>query len=438
MKIKRTISGLLLMSILLGMMILPCSVSAGTNVTSQEYLDEQMEKYDISGVAYVTKNGNVLCQSTRGMANTAESKKITVDTLFPIGSISKQFCAVAVFMLEEQGRLSLDDTLSEYFPEYTKAENVTIRQMLIMRSGIRDFQEGAFKEFFPSTDCTQEENQQLILDWLYNKSLRFKPGSGYYYSNTNTLLLSMIIEKITGKDYEDFIKENIFEPLCMDNTGFYEELVNNPNLCESTFPEDIEVVRSTDTKGCFQGCGDLVTNAEDMDKWLTSLRECTLISKESIDVMTTVYTTNVDIVNGMSVGYAHSVKVTGDGCVCHTGFIDTYVSGALTNFEEELNVFVVANNVDNLKVDMLELSMSIATEFKSMKICGDANCDGTVNIKDATVIQKHVANLIVLKESELALADVDASSNVNIKDATAIQKYIAGMVTGFPIGNIVK
>ena len=114
----------------------------------------------------LTKNGKVIAQSTRGMANTAEGKEVTIDTLFPIGSNSKQFCAVAIFMLNEQGKLSLDDTLSKYFPEYTAGADVTIRQMLTMRSGIRDFQEGAFREFEPTVGGTQEENQQKILDWL--------------------------------------------------------------------------------------------------------------------------------------------------------------------------------------------------------------------------------------------------------------------------------
>ena len=250
MKFKKTISVLLLFSLLFSVVIIPCSVSAGTQTYAQEFLDALMERNNINGVAYVTKNGEVLCQSTRGMANVTEGKEITTDTLFPIGSISKQFCAVAIFMLKEQGRLSFDDTLSEYFPEYTKAADVTIRQLLTMRSGIRDFQEGAFTEFFPSTECTQEENQQLILDWLNTKRLVFKPDGGYQYSNTNTLLLSMIIEQITGEEYEDFIKENIFEPLCMDNSGFYEELVNHPDLCEDTIPDDIEAVLPTDTKGC--------------------------------------------------------------------------------------------------------------------------------------------------------------------------------------------
>lgn len=438
MKFKKTIGVLLLISILLGMMALPFSVSANTQTYAQKFLDEQLEKYNISGVAYVTQKGKVIAQSVRGMANTDEGKENTIDTLFPIGSISKQFCAVAVFMLKEQGMLSLDDTLSEYFPEYTVAKDVTIKQMLTMRSGIRDFQEGAFTEFFLSIDNTQEENQQIMLEWLCNKSLMFKPGSKYTYSNTNTLLLSMIIEQLTGDDYEDFLKANIFAPLGMDNTGFYEELVNHPDLCENKFPDIPDIVLPTDTKGCFQGCGDLVSNAKDMDKWLTSLRECRLISEESMAEMLTVCSKNTEYTNGVSVGYAHSLKITGDNGVGHTGFIVTYASGALTYFEDEFNVFVVTNDEENIKIATLDLVHKIAKELKNQKLYGDVDGDFDVNVKDATMIQKASAKLVELSDKESLCADVNMDESVNIKDATVIQKHIAKLETNLSVGDLIK
>lgn len=434
MKFKKTIGVLLLISLLLGVVSFPCSASASTQNYVQEYLDKQLEKYSISGVAYVTRKGNVVGQSVRGMANTAEGKEITIDTLFPIGSISKQFCAVAVFMLKEKGLLRLDDTLSEYFPEYTAAKDITVYQLLTMRSGIRDFQEGAFREFFPSTDCTQEENQQLILEWLCNKELLFNPGASYKYSNTNILLLSMIIEQVTGETYEDYLKDNIFTPLGMNHTGFYEELVNHPDLCENKYPDIPDIILPTDTKGCFQGSGDLVSNAKDMDKWLTSLRECTLISEDSMKEMTTVCSKNTEYTNGVSVGYGCCLKITRDNGVGHTGFIVTYASGVLSYFEDEFNVFLVTNDEENIKIATLDLVHKIASELKTPKLCGDADGDWGISIKDATMIQKASANLLAFSENEAMCANVNRDDAVNIKDATAVQKHIAGIATDLTIG----
>lgn len=436
MKFRKTICVLLLMSILLGMMILPCSVSA--QIYAQEYLDEQLEKYNITGVAYVTQKGKVVAQSVRGSANTEEAKEITTDTLFPIASNSKQFCAVAIFMLEEQGKLSLDDILAKYFPEYTKGADVTIKQMLTMRSGIRDFQEGAFVDFIPVINGAQQENQQMILEWLETKRLKFKPGGGYGYSNTNYLLLSMIIEQVTGESYENFINENIFVPLGMSNSGFCEELSLHPDFCEDTYPDVPDVVTSYEPRGCFQGSGDIVSNAKDMDKWLTSLRECTLISEDSMNVMTTVCSTNIENTNGVGVGYGCGIKIFADKGVGHRGYIDTYVSATLTYFEEELNVFIVTNDEQNLGIDIQSLAHSIAKYIKNIKICGDANTDMEVNVKDATMIQKASAKLVEFSDKEALCADVNMDESVNVKDATIIQKYVAMIETGLPVGDMIK
>ena len=434
MKFRKTIGVLLLLSFVISAFLVPCNVSAADILSPQEFLDRQLEEADVNGVAYVTKNGKVIAQSTRGMANKKEGKEVNIDTLFPIGSNSKQFCSVAVFMLIEQGKLSLDDTLSEYFPEYEKGADITVRQLLTMRSGVRDFQEGAFIEFTPVISETQQENQQMILDWLNTKRLKFKPGGGYDYSNTNYLLLSMIIEQITGESYESFIKENIFTPLGMENSGFFEELRNHPELCENAFPDVEEFLSSADTRGCFQGSGDVVSNAKDMDKWLTSLREYKLISKESTDLITTVCTTSIGLANGIGVGYAYGFKVTADKGIGHTGFVDTYLSGTFTYFEDKVNLFVVTSDEPNMKVDTMDLTHKIASYLKDTKMSGDVTLDMEVNVKDATMIQKTSAELVILDENEILCANVNGDTDVNIKDATAIQKYVALVETNLPIG----
>lgn len=427
MKFKKTISILLSVCVMFGMLAFPTVVRGADVLYAQDYMDNLLENSGINGVACVTKNGRVIAQSTIGMSDASAGKEVTIDTMFPIGSISKQFCAVAIFMLLEQGKLSLDDTLSMYFPEYTAGAKVTIRHMLTMRSGIRDFQEGAFREFTPVVSDTQEENQQMILDWLNTKTLRSKPGSDYYYSNTNMLLLSLIIEQITGDSYENFIKENIFLPLGMDHSGFYEELENHPELCENTYPDLPSVISSIDTRGCFQGSGDLVSNAVDMDKWCTSLRNCTLISEESLEEMTTVYTKNTEKTNGVAVGYGCGIMVLEDTVIGHGGYIDTYVSATFSCFDEKVNVFVATNDDSSLKPDMQDLAHKIISKLKDAETCGDANMDMTVNVKDATTVQKATAGIITLSETAIICADVNSDSVVNVRDATAIQKYVAGI-----------
>lgn len=429
MKFRKTTSVLLLLSILLSISLIPCSVDASAQTITQSYLDEKMEEYDINGVVYVTKNGEVLCQSANGMANTAEEKEMTIDILFPIGSVSKQFCAAAVLLLQEQGKLSIDDTLAEYFPEYTNAKDVTIKNLLTMRSGILNHLIGLNEgEYTLSTDVTSAENKQAILEWFYTKELSFKPDTAFEYSNSSYFLLSIIVEKVSGQSYSDFIKENIFEPLEMTNSGFYEELMNHPDLAEHTV--DTSGPIEPELKGLTQGCGDLVSNAKDMDKWMTSLRECTILSKESITEMTTNYSP--------SEGYGYGIGVFDDGGLFHNGGIVSYLSVVLTYPENNFNVFVVSNEYETGLTGIIEtLAFEIAENFNAQRMYGDVNGDKNISVKDATLIQKFAAKYFKLITIEMLCADVNGDEKVNVKDATAIQKYVAKIETNLPIGEAI-
>lgn len=346
--------------------------------------------------------------------------------MFPIGSLSKQFCSTAILMLQEQGKLNVQESITKYFPEYTAAEKVTIEDLLTMRSGISEHQEGLEKgEYSLSVNASEAENQQAILNWIYNKDLEFVAGTRFKYSNTNYLLLSMIVEKVTEQSYKDFLVENIFTPLGMKNTGFYEELLNDPELAENTVNSNGPI--DPELKGLTQGCGDLVSNAKDIDKWLTALGEHTLISEESFKQMTTNYSLNV--------GYGYGVYLTQYGGIFHDGAIVSYNCGALVCPKDKFNVFTVSNEIDFEKIHMVELALQLADVINNDGIHGDVNCDGRVNIKDATKIQKYIAQLVTLTESQMAFADVTMSGKVDINDVTAIQEYIANITTRHPIGN---
>ena len=401
----------------------------------QDFLDAVMDEHDISGVAYFTKNGRVLCQSARGMQNTKENRPITMDSLFCIGSVSKQFCATAVLMLHEQGKLSLNDTLDKYFPEYTSGKAITIDHLLAMRSGIRDIvntdysyrgHEYPTEEYTLLANATEEENNKIITDWLFTQKLKFTPGLAFSYSNSNYFLLSLIIEQVTGMHYQSFIKENILEPLNMTNTGFFAELKDSPDLVEDCIPEDepieeIMLIVSVSSKGC----GDLVSNAYDMDKWLTSLSNNTLLSEESYKKLTTGYS------NTEGVKYGYGLFIDPDnGVFYHGGNALTYESVALTCPDDDYNVFMVTNDVDS--VTKLGLSMTIIARAMTEQIntdvmFGDVDGDGDISIIDATAIQLHVAQLQPISDDLAIYGDTDNDGDISVMDATAIQLFIAGL-----------
>ena len=426
MKLKHPTLILLVLSLMLSITLAPCTVSAEKENSAQSYLDSLTSKRSISGVIYVTKDGEVLCEYANGMANTKEGKEITTDTMFPIGSNSKQFCAAAILLLKEQGKISVDEKISKYFPEYEKGSDITVKDLLTNRSGIRNYHEGInYEEYVLSTEATEAENQQTILNWIYSKELKFKPNTSYDYSNTNFFLLSLIAEQVSGQSYIDFVKENILTPLGMNHSGFYEELYNHPDLAEHR--GDPSDTIDPDYKGYAQGAGDLVSNAKDMDKWMTSLREYTILSEESITEMTTNYSPNA--------GYGYGIGILNDGTLSHNGSATTYINVTSTNFNNKLNVFVISNNIKYEENTVLDFADKLVKTFQLIN--GDVNGDKKITIKDTTLIQKYCAKFFTLSETEMLTADVNKDSKANIKDATAIQKYLAKIETNLPIGELV-
>ncbi|MBQ8538449.1 MAG: serine hydrolase [Ruminococcus sp.] len=403
------------------------SVAPVSSMTAyQNFLDELMVEYNISGVAYVTHNGRVLCQSVRGMQNTAENKPMTIDTLFPIGSISKQFCAATVLLLQEQGKLSVDDKLSKYFPEYTIGRDITIENLLNMRSGIRDHinpdsqykgHEIPTNEYPLSNTATEQENQQAILDWLFTQELKFTPDKTMSYSNTNYFLLSLIVEQVSGMSYSDFIKQNIFEPLGMTNSGIYEELVHSENLAENHELEEYQEYIDPYIKGLAQGAGDLVSNAKDMDKWMTALSKGTLLSEESFKQMTTPRH-----------GYGFGVNVDPELCsISHNGATVTYLSAMMSYYEKGLNIFVVTNDAASLEYPIDYFAIDVDNDINTDIMLGDVDSDGDVSIIDATAIQLDIAQIEKLTDEQAQYADTDGDKGLSIMDATEIQLFIAGL-----------
>lgn len=297
--------------------------------------DTFMETNDYYGVLYVTRNGRVICSNAYGKV----TREITIDTQFPIGSLSKQFCGTAIAILEERGLLNAVDTLEKYFPEYEIGKDITVSNLLHMRSGIIDFvnQARPMVDYQLSDENTAEQNKKSIMDWLFQRKLRFEPDHHYAYSNTNYFLLAEIVEQVSGMKYSEFVKKNIFEPLGMDHSGFYEELFDSENLAEIRV-EDFDPAEPH-MKGMTQGAGDIVSTAKDMDKWMTSFRTGALLSKESLEkVMTPID------------DYGYGWGVYGD-TMNHNGAIAAYLSFDMTAPSAAYNIFTVTTGLSPEKME---------------------------------------------------------------------------------------
>ena len=340
------------------------STSANTDTTSnteatisteeiKTHIETAIKKNKFEGIVYLTKNGSVVYESATGKDE--KGNDLTVGSNMYIGSLSKQFCATAIMMLKEQGKLSVDDTLDKYFPEYQYGEKITIKNLLTMRSGIvNTTPEATFLN-----DISDEITVKTITDCVFKQPLNFEPDTSFEYSNSNYFLLACIVEQVSGQNYNDFLRKNIFEPLEMTNTGFVSEVKDNPKWADGfdfnkiNFGELLEKFSDDKKILLLKGAGDISSNAYDMDKWMRCLVSGKVISKDSYKEMSQNYTTE----QAMQYGYGLIKMYNGVG---HTGSVFTYTSLNYINENQGYNLFII-NNVNYQK--LMQLTTDIIYGF---------------------------------------------------------------------------
>ena len=175
---------------------------------TKEYLKDAAEKEIFSGVVLIARDDQILFQEAHGLASREYGVQNRIDTRFNLGSINKIFTRIAIGQLCEKGMLSLDDTLGKFLPDYPNKEaasKVTIGQLLDMTSGVGDF----FTDKYFQTPKDNIRNLEDYLPLFIEDSLLFEPGTGRAYSNGGYLLLGLIVAKASGRDYFDYVEENI-------------------------------------------------------------------------------------------------------------------------------------------------------------------------------------------------------------------------------------
>ena len=248
-----------------------------------------------SGVYLLATDDRIVFLQGVKSVETDGKTPVNAYTVFEIGSVTKTFTATAVLQLWEQGKLNLDDPLGKYFPEYEKGAEITIRQLLHMQSGLR-------REFFPDDVLENDSNLMKkyytdgfsdveLLAALFEAEPGYPSGTKYEYSNVNYTLLAMIMEKITGESYGDYIREHIFSACGMEHSYCMEPggLTSVPEpIPEGTYSFDFDDMFPTGYMSDFRttrGAGDICSCAADLLAFDRALTGGKLLSRESLDEM---------------------------------------------------------------------------------------------------------------------------------------------------------
>lgn len=289
----------------------------------------------------VVQHGKLVFSKGYGNATLEYDAPIRPETVFHVASVSKQFTAMALVLLEQQKKLSLEDDIHKYIPELQDyGQRVTIRQLLQHTSGIRDQWQALGLAGWRLDDVITQK--QILRLMARQKELNFTPGSEHLYSNGGYTLAAEIVARVSGKSFPDFCQEMIFRPLRMDSTHFHDDhrrIV--PNRAYSYAPDGAGYEASP-LNYANAGATSLFTTGPDLAKWLDNFREPKVGGRAAIDRLQEQAVLN----NGTKIGYALGVSVgkyRGLKTVSHGGADAGYRSFALWLPEQETGIVVLSN-----------------------------------------------------------------------------------------------
>ncbi len=313
------------------------------------YVRAEMTKQKIPGLALlVSRGGRVVRSQGYGMANVELQVQVKPETIFQSGSVGKQFTATAVMMLVEEGKMGLDDPLTKYFADAPAAwKQVTIRELLSHTAGFTDYP----KSFNMRKDYTEAD----LLKMVESTPLAFSPGTSWSYSNLGYLTLGLVIHKVTGEFYGDFLRERIFRPLGMRATRIISEADIVPNrsagyrLVKGELKNQEWVSPTVNTTAD----GSLYFSILDLAKWDAALYTEKLLKRSSLDEMWTVAKLKDGKPNSGEYGFGWFIETKkGRHVVEHEGAWQGFETEISRYVDDQLTV-VVLTNLDGAKPETI-------------------------------------------------------------------------------------
>jgi D-alanyl-D-alanine carboxypeptidase len=290
-----------------------------------------------------------------GDATIDPPRPATPETRYAVGSISKQFTAASVLLLQEQGKLSLDDKVAKYFPGLTRAGEVSIRQLLSHTSGYEDYA----PQDYIIPEWTHATTPAAILDRWAKKPLNFDPGTKWQYSNTNYVLAGAIVEKVAGEGLLTFLRGHIFDPLGMQSAGDCFETPGGSDAAAYTrFAGGQPRPVKREAPGWYFAAGELCMTPSDLAKWDMAFLRKEILSPKSYEE----FTREARLANGDHTGYALGLSI-GEfhriPSISHSGEVSGFISSNSV-YPTRNAAIVVLTNEDGVNL-IGPISNAIAT-----------------------------------------------------------------------------
>jgi len=330
------------------------SLAAATHVLSAQTAgrEDLMKKIDAvmsevyqpgqpGAAIIVRKNGQTVIRKGYGLADLELQVPVEPDMVFRLGSITKQFTAVSILILAQEGRLGLQDEITKFLPDYpTQGRKITIEHLLTHTSGIQSYTDMA--EWLPL--WRKDFSVKELVDLFKDKPMQFEPGESWAYNNSGYVLLGAIIDKVSGESYEQFVDGHIFKPLGMKSSCY--------GSTERVIPRRVPGYQMG--KGGFvnapylsmtqpYAAGSLLSNVDDLAVWSEAVFSGKLVKKEWLDKAFTPY----KLKNGESSGYGFgwfAADFGGHRSIEHGGGINGFTSYEMTFPEDKIFLAILTNS----------------------------------------------------------------------------------------------
>lgn len=334
-------------SLFVTLLLLVCALVAQAQLTSEttaaidKLANETLTKTGVPSTSIaIVKDGQVVYVKAYGDARLDPRTSATSDMRYSIGSISKQFTAAAILLLQEQGKLSLDDKVSKFIPDLTRGNEVTIRQLLSHTSGYQDY----WPQDYVMPMMLQPVTAQKILDMWARKPLDFDPGTKWQYSNTNYVIAGLIIEKASGMPLLQFLRERIFTPLGMKSVANIDQEKLGDTDAVGYLRYGLGPLRPAPKEGpgWLFAAGELAMPAQDLARWDISLLDRKLLKPSSYSEMET----EVQLKNGLGTRYGLGLSVgmeAGHRAVSHGGEVSGFTAENVVFPEDRIAIVALSN-----------------------------------------------------------------------------------------------
>lgn len=336
--------------------------SQDTSLTKKldELIKQRLSSVGPGGVVLVAQKGQIIYKKAFGISDLQSQKTMQADMVFRIGSMTKQYTAIAILQLAEQGKISLRDTIQKYVKEFpSRGYPITIENLLTQTSGIPDYM--AIQNHNPRKERDEYTPAQGV-DYFKDEPLKFKPGSKFEYSNSNFYLLGYIIELVTGQTYESYIKKHLFEPAELQHTGYLDKRITIKNMASGYSRPDGKNWEPAELQDptLMYAAGGITANAEDLFKWHQALYSGKLISLKTLQNACIPYTFPDNSFS--EYGYGWFIKnLDGSKTIEHSGSTDGYqtdeiylpdedifVTALFNGFEQDMDFIILTNDIARL------------------------------------------------------------------------------------------